>query len=445
MDLNVNEVIKAVNGRGIIKKDYGKIKGISVDSRTISEGEVFFALRGKKFDGHNFVNEVRNNSKMPVCISEKVLDSEYILVDDTLTALGSLAKYWRKKINTFVIAITGSIGKTTTKNILGSILSITYSTYTSIRNYNNLVGVPLNIFNLSESYKYAVLELGTNKEGEIRRLAEISLPDIAVITNIGRAHLEFFGSLENILKEKVSISAYTKGPVFINQDDPYLSNAMIKNKFTYGFNGNADYNGKITEETNNGIGIVVNNNPFFVPFKGRGNLYNTLSAIAVTLFLKVPEEIIQKGILKAKMEEMRLQIENYDGINVINDAYNANPDSVENALSVLEKFTGRRIAVLGDMLELGKFSEKLHREVGRFANHRVDILITIGEYARFIYEEFKSKKYKFNTLDEVVEFMKDLLKTGDAILIKGSRKMNMEKIIEKIFGKEEDCSIIYTT
>ncbi len=444
MDLSVSELIGTVGGKAFLKKHYGNIKGISVDSRTIGEGEVFFALKGEKWDGHNFAREAQTKSRMPVCISEKVLNTEYILVDDTLRALGDVAKYWRKKVGTFIIAITGSAGKTTTKNIIGSILSELYPTYISIRNYNNLIGVPLNIFNLNSKYRYGVLELGTNKKGEIKRLGEICSPALSVITNIGRSHLEFFGNMENILKEKISILDNTEGPVFINMDNPYLSTIKIKNSLTFGFDNTADYAARIIDETIDKTVIEVNGKRFSIPFMGKGNLYNALTAISISLYLKIPQGIIQKGILNTRITRMRLEIKHYNGITVINDAYNANPDSVENALSVLEKFSGRRIAILGDMLELGEYTENLHREVGKFATNRTDILIVVGKDARYIYDEFKGEKYRFGTVQEATNFIKDLLKFGDTILIKGSRRMRMEDIIPGIFQKEEDCSTTYT-
>jgi UDP-N-acetylmuramoyl-tripeptide--D-alanyl-D-alanine ligase len=421
----------------VVENPYMKVKAISTDSRTIKEGEIFFALKGENFDGHTFALDAQRISGMPVCISKMVVEREYILVEDTLRALGSLASFWRRKMDAKIIAVTGSTGKTTTKGMIGSILSRISDTFVSPHNYNNLIGVPLSILKITKKHRYAVIELGTSRRGEIENLGKITMPHIVLITNIGHSHLEFFHTLEEVLREKTSIIKYTKDAVFLNTDDKCLADVHPPNAVTYGIEKPAQFRAKIIKEEIDGSIIVIEGEEFCIPYPGRGNIYNALASISLSLYLEVSPDIIREGIKNAPLEGMRLQTMKKGGITIINDVYNANPESMKNALNLLARFSPRRIAVLGDMLELGENSKELHRAIGKFATHCVDILITTGKSSKYIQEGFVGEKYHFNRPEEVIPHIKGMIHSGDTILIKASRGMHLETIAENLIKGSE--------
>lgn len=439
-ELKIKQVIKAVDGRKIgIKNPDECTGGVSVDSRTIKENEIFFAIRGEKYDGHDFVDEAIKKSGAPAVVSKKVRKDNIILVDDTLKALGQLASFYRDYIDPFVIAVTGSVGKTTTKEFIGNIFSMYKPTLVSWKNYNNLIGVPLNIFRL-EDEEYAVLELASNQRGEIKRLSEIAKPDIAVITSIGESHLESFHNREGVLEEKRDITTALKDKLFVNGDDDMLR-SLNHNTVKVGFSSDNDYKFKKMQEALNGSIFAYDDREFYIKLSSPGALRSAIIATAIALKSKIPEDKIQKGLCNVKPLPHRLEIKYTDRITVIDDTYNSNPDSLMNALSLLKKFFGRRIAVLGPMLELGENSPAIHRKCGEKLQGLVNELIVVGEEAEGFLEGYGEGKLVKNKEKAEEELIK-MVEPGDKILFKSSHLLRMETLVENFM--EAKCYTSYT-
>ncbi len=440
--LKINEIIKCLNGSIKNISDDIEIKGISTDSRNIQKGELFIALTGNNFDGHNFINEVFKRGAAAAIVSKDV-ENNYpiIVVNDTLEGLKKIAAYYRQKFNIPIIAVTGSTGKTSTKEMIASVLQEKFNVHKTQQNFNNEIGLPHTLFNLSKNHEISVLEMGMNNSGEIQRLADMARPNVGVITNIGTAHIENLGTKENILNAKMELTTYFKpnNVLVINSDDEYLAKINYKSYkiLRVSLEGNGDYNGvNINNLGEHGTEFVCElrgeKHLFKINLPGIHNIYNALFAIAVGDLYDVDIEQMKAGILKFNPGKMRMDIIEIDGgIKIINDCYNANPDSMRAALDVLASYKNyRKIAILGDMYELGSYSKDAHIETGRYARNKCDILIAVGEQAVLIYEESKNliESYYFKTKEEACISLKELVKTNDIILIKASRRMNMEYI-----------------
>lgn len=450
--IKINEIIGCTNGDPKNITGNFDIKGVSTDSRNIKSGELFIALEGKNFDGHNYIEEVFKKGASAAVVS-KEMGSNYpiIVVKDTLEGLKKIAAYYKQKFPIPVIAVTGSTGKTSTKEMIASVLCEKFNVHKTQQNFNNEIGLPHTLFNLNKSHEISVLEMGMNNPGEIQRLVEIARPDIGAITNIGTAHIENLGSRENILNAKMEITTYfnDKSLLIINSDDEYLSKIKDKgyNILGVSINGNGDYNAEsVSNLGENGIEFICEikgqKHVFKINLPGMHNVYNALFAIAIGDYYNVSVEKMKAGILNFKPGKMRMDIiEIGDKVKIINDCYNANPDSMKAALDVLDSYgESRKIAILGDMYELGSYSEKAHREIGRYAINKCDILIAVGEQGIFMYEESKKlmKSYYFRTKDEACLYIKDLIKDNDVILIKASRGMNMEYMTKFIIENRKE-------
>lgn len=450
--LRINEIIRCLNGNTKNICEDIEIKGISTDSRNINNGELFVALVGKNFDGHNYLDEVfKKGAAAAVVSSELECDYPIIVVNDTLEALKKIAACYKQKFSIPVIAVTGSTGKTSTKEMIASVLQEKYNLHKTQQNFNNEIGLPHTLFNLNKNHEISVLEMGMNNPGEIGRLADMARPAVGVITNIGTAHIENLGSRENILNAKMEITTYfnSDNVLIINSDDEYLSKIKGKGYKILGVSieGKGNYN---AENINNfgeyGIEFICEvkgkKHKFKINLPGIHNVYNALFAIAVGDMYDVDIEGMKAGILKFNPGKMRMDIIDVKGgIKIINDCYNANPDSMKAALDVLAAYrVNRKIAVLGEMYELGGYSEEGHRNTGRYAKNKCDILIAVGELARFIYEECRSsiESYYFKTKEEARIRIKDLIRPGDTILIKASRAMNMEDITNYIIEDRKE-------
>jgi UDP-N-acetylmuramoyl-tripeptide--D-alanyl-D-alanine ligase len=433
---NVVEVLggKYFGGKALNNKT---LSGISVDSRTINKGELFFALRGEFFDGHDFVGEAIRKSELPAVVSKKVKNKKVILTRDTLKGLGDLASYYKKTTDVFAIAVTGSYGKTTAKDFIGSIFSRNYSTLVSFKNYNNLIGVPLNLFRL-EDEKIAVLELGTNQFGEIKRLSEIVEPDIGLITGIGEAHLEAFKDKKGVLKEKSDIIAGLKGPLFINGDDPLLCNINRIKVIKVGFLGSNDFAFKILQESVDGTVFSTRGMSFWIRLPTIGMLRCAMFAVSIALHYGISREDIQEGLKGMKENSHRMEIKRTCKFNIVDDTYNSNPDSLLNAVSFLSLMPGRKVVVLGPMLELGENSLSIHKETGKKLKHRVHELIVIGDEARGFVEGFGGGYFVSNK-EQALTKLHEILERGDAILFKSSRALKLETLVEQL--QEENCFI----
>ncbi|MCT4545360.1 MAG: UDP-N-acetylmuramoyl-tripeptide--D-alanyl-D-alanine ligase [Vallitalea sp.] len=428
---------------------------ISIDSRTIGVNDIFIPIKGENFDGHDFIDIAYKNGAC-ICFTEDeaLIPSNKvgIFVEDTGQALKDFAKHYLSLFNIPVIAVTGSVGKTSCKEMISSVLSAKYLVHKTSGNFNNEIGLPLTIFKLNEEHDLIVLEMGMNHYGELHRLSEIASPDIAVITNIGEAHIEYFGSKDGILKAKSEILDFLKkdGLVILNGDDPYLRKLQNRISFktlTFGFQKNNDL--CVAEHSDLGWdGIQARINGFNKEFNikvdtlGKHMLYNILPAIIIGNYLDMTISQIERGALKYKPSKMRMnKLILGEGIVVINDAYNASIDSMESALETLSTLStrGRKIAILGDMFELGEHSETAHRKVGEIAsNKEIDILICVGNDAKYIYESAnyygldKNKTMHFKDKKDLIDNISNIFMKNDTIIIKGSRGMHLEIIIETL-------------
>ncbi len=453
--LTVKEVIKAVRGKLICGNQRGEISGVSIDSRTIKRGEIFFALKGERFDGHDFLQEVIEKGAKAAVVSKKkkfATKITIIKVAHTLTALQELAKFYRRKFNPVVVGVTGSNGKTTTKDMLKALLLSKYRVVATPGNYNNIVGLPLTLFEISPGTECLVLEMGTNHAGEIKRLAEISLPQMGVITNISATHLQFFRCISNVLSAKMELVQLlpAQGKVVLNIDDVHLRSQFKRIKqeiITFGTNPQANVRASDVVVSSPGekerlsfsVHTGRDRKEFDLNCLGRYNIYNALAAIGVAKEFGISLSLMVDVLREFKFPKLRMEKLKYGEVTIINDAYNANPTSVKAALSeLISSFPSqRKIVVLGDMLELGRMSRKFHEEIGKIvATSPIYSLITIGEDAQFIAQaarewgmegenifSFKDKKFASRKL-------KKLVKPKDAVLIKGSRKIGLEEITE---------------
>lgn len=459
--IKISEIVSAVKGIFInpsknIDEHQIKIDSLSTDSRVISAGDLFIPLTGDKFDGHDFIPAAFEKGAL-LSLSQrrdiKIPEGKgLILVEDTKQALMDLATYYRSLFSIPVIAVTGSVGKTSTKDMIASVLGQSFKVLKTQGNFNNEIGVPLTIFNLSREDEIAVIEMGMNHFGEIHNLSKIARPDMAVITNIGTSHIENLGSREGILKAKSEIFDYMKkkGKAFLNGDDDLL--VSLRDQLTvpvcfFGLSHSNDiYANKIEEKGLEGTyaSIVWDSNEMQIeiPVPGRHMVYNALVAVAIGLELGMTKEKIKEGIKNYQASKMRMNISrNKKGIYIINDAYNASPQSMKAALDVLSQLKEgkRKIVVLGDMLELGTYSEQAHKEVGEYvAKKALDYLFTFGREAENIALAAmnagmdKNKVFIFLDQEELFNQLQMLVDSNDMILFKASRGMHLEKTVEKL-------------
>lgn len=453
--LGLNFVLNSTKGSLVSGRGNCDFSGVSTDSRQVGAGEIFFALKGDNHDGHEFVDQALKNGAAAAVIEEGFRTRNngklLIQVPSTLRALGDLASQWRKSFPDLrLAAITGSNGKTSTKEMTWSIVSLKYPTLKNSGNFNNLIGLPLTLLGLDASYKAAVVELGMNDFGEIGRLAEIACPDIGAITNIGRAHLEKLGGVEGVARAKGElVEGFLEDNIFVvNCDDPWVSRiaAGIKcRKVTYGIKSrgaslSAD---KIEQSGFSGINFHMNagGREFPVRIKGIGlhNVMNALCAAGIALSFDCGADEIREGLERFTPAKMRLEIlESPSGFRVINDTYNANPESIRSAVDELMRLkgAGKAIAVLGDMLELGSVAEAEHTGIGEYlSSSGVDFVITYGKFGDCVLKGAGSavNGYHANTHEEAAESLIEIAEPGDLVLIKGSRGMRMEEVTNRLF------------
>jgi UDP-N-acetylmuramoyl-tripeptide--D-alanyl-D-alanine ligase len=429
-----------------------RCSGVSTDSRTTGEGELFVALRGERFDGHAFLSSVFARGAFAAVVDRKgdisaAQEFPLLVVEDTIRALGELAHLYRKKFDIPVLAIGGSNGKTTTKEMIAGVLGAKYQVLSTEGNHNNHIGVPQTVFRLSARHEVAVVEIGTNHPGEIANLCWILQPTHGLITNIGREHLEYFRTIEGVADEEgrlfESIHAIRGGMAIVNADDARVVSRAhgIKKVRTYGFHARgADVRGRMlgtdtagrvrmsfrtrgaTKETMVQLGIP-----------GEHTARNALAAIAAGVIFRVPPARIREVLESLNAPTQRMEVSDLDGITVLNDAYNANPDSVLAAVRTLDAVSGagKKIVVLGDMLELGDVAEEEHRRVGKdIAAMRYDYLLSFGPMMKYLHEESdSSRSTHFEQKNMLAEYLAELLSPGDTVLVKGSRGMKMEDVI----------------
>lgn len=450
--MTISDIKNAVKGTlyNNSNEHNNNIKGISIDSRTLSKGDLYIPIKGENYDGHDFIKHAIKNGAL-ACFTENednIRDNKnIILVNNTLTALHDLALYYRKKFNIPFVAITGSSGKTTTKDMIASVLEQKYNVLKTQGNFNNEIGLPLTLFQLENHHEIAIIEMGMSNLGEIKRLVNMVLPEIAIITNVGLTHIENLGSQENIFNAKKEIFDTLKKDqlALLNGDDKYL-NTINDDNFNVSFvgmdGGNLDLRAKEIIRKENSISFSIENEnkkieEFHLNLPGIHNIYNGLFAIYTGKYLGLSYKEIQAGLNKFKPSKMRMDISENGKVKIINDVYNANPDSMKAALNAL-KDSGknrRKIAVLGDMLEMGKWAEEAHIDIGKTLSElRIDILLSVGQNAQFYVNGAvsnglsKDNAISFKSNDDVIKYLDTIISDGDVILIKGSRGMKMEEI-----------------
>lgn len=451
MNLTLGQIAKATGGK--LKGFDSAVTSVSTDSRDIPKGCLFIALEGDKFDGHEFCSIAAEKGAAAVMCHKKVNCAiPVIMVKNTAEALLNLAGYYRRTFeNLLVVGLTGSVGKTTTKEMIYAVLSQKYNTLKTEGNLNNEIGMPKTLLRLDRKNEAAVIEMGMSNFGEISKMTCECKPDIGVITNIGVSHIEFLGSREGILKAKLELlEGMQKGSVLIlNGDDDKL--VTVKNSdyniILFGINNkNADVIAKdITEEIDSTSFTVLFNKQeqrITVPTVGIHNVYDALAAFCAGLKADVQPEDIAKGLENYEPSGMRQRIKEVNGIKIIEDCYNASPDSQRAALNVLSKHQGgKRIAVLGDMLELGEYSREAHTDIGKYTeNKNIDILFTFGTQAKYIAESAKDFVEDIRSFTDKNELKKELLAvlcSGDEVLFKASRGMKLEEVIISLYKEWE--------
>jgi UDP-N-acetylmuramoyl-tripeptide--D-alanyl-D-alanine ligase len=413
--------------------------GWSVDTRTQNAGDVYFALRGEHFDGHDFVAAALEKGAAAVVVDEGSGAAGEFVVGDTLQALQDLAAWARREWGGQVVGVTGSAGKTTTKDAIAHLLAAEMPVGRTVGNFNNHVGVPLSILRLPDDCRAGVLEMGMNHAGEIRRLAAIARPEVGVVTNVGYAHVEFFESIEGVADAKRELieGLPRDGVAVLNGDDPRVlrfREAHPGRSVTFGFSECADVRAEDVALSAEGTRFRALGVDFETGMTGRHAVMNLLAAIAVARVFEIAPERLREPVRTFAVGKMRGERLEHRGITVWNDCYNSNPEAAQAMIDVLHETPAkRRIAVLGEMLELGHASADLHRQVGRYAAaHGVDALIGVRGDARHMVEEFpRERGWFFDDPAEAGNFARAMARSGDAILFKGSRGVRVEKALER--------------
>ncbi len=448
----LEDVVKTVGGT-VLKKERETFTGISTDSRTIQNGELFIPILGKSFDGHSFIDSAfagsaggtlcRNDH--PVSLADA--PGTVILVEDTNKALLDLARFRRDSLSGTFISITGSNGKTTTKEILVTMMAKRYHVHYNEKNLNNLIGVPMGILAIAGDPEICIFELGTNMPGEIRKLAIATDPDASLITNVNPSHLEGLASIEGILEEKLDLFRYTRegGKVFVNADDPAITGRYHdsgRTAVTFGIDNDAQFHLSVEKDLGwEGSAISIASPTGEIKAKtallGRHNLYNILAAAAIASAMGVEGALIAEAVEAFRSYDKRFQpVKTPKGYVIIDDTYNANPSSMQWAIGTLAGLPapGKRVAILGGMKELGKDSARYHRELGTHLKEAgIGLVVLLGEETRETFEELGGARAAiFDDKKKLIEYAASQLNAGDTVLVKGSRAFKMEEIVEAL-------------
>ncbi len=448
----LEDIVKAVGGT-VLKKGKEVFTAISTDSRTIGKGELFIPLLGRSFDGHAFIGAALKRSgggtlcraDSPVSLADA--DGTVILVEDTNQALLDLARFKRNTLSGAFISITGSNGKTTTKEILAAMMKKRYGVHINEKNLNNLIGVPMSILSIAGDPDICILELGTNTPGEIRKLAVTTDPDASLITNVNPSHLEGLASLEGILEEKLDLFRYTRegGKIFVNVDDPGIAGRWRgpgRTAVTFGIDNDADFRLAVREDLGwEGSDVIITSPAGTIEARtsllGRHNLYNILAAAAVASTMGVEGELIAGAIGEFVSYDKRFQpAMSSKGYVIIDDTYNANPSSMKWAIGTLAALpaAGKRVAVLGGMKELGDESARYHRELGAYLREaELGLIVLLGEETKDTMAELSgAPAAHFDGKEDLIGYVASQAGPGDTILVKGSRAFRMEDIVEAL-------------
>ena len=452
-NIYVKDIIGMNNSKLLCGDENLILDNFSKDTRTIKEGDVYLGIKGENFDGNIFFEDALNKGAK-ACILDNINDidiSKYsnktiIKVDNTVTFIGDLAKYKRSLYNIPIIGVTGSVGKTSTKDMIASVLETKYKVLKTEGNNNNHIGLPLTILRLKDE-EIMVVEMGMNNLGEISYLTNIAGPTIGVITNVGTAHIGNLGSRENIMKAKLEIVEGLFGPLIINNDNDIMHDNIeyiksLNKVVTIGIDNDSDYmandiNDTLTEFKINGNDIKCN-------IGSTAFIYNSLVAYAVGDLCNIPISKIKEGILNFKLSSNRLEYKKLNkGITIIDDTYNASLDSIKSSLEILSKEkANRHIAVIGDILEVGEYNKEIHTEIGKeLLKYNLDYIITIGDNTKYTDKYLEDNnyynKYHFNKESDSYDTLVNLLKEGDIILFKGSHAINLKNIVNYLINNQK--------
>ena len=455
--MNSLVIYKTLKVKEIINEIDFECTNFTNDTRNVKENSVYIGIKGNNVDGNTlYMDAFEKGAKLAilenVTIDDNVVsylkdnNKSIIIVNNTIEALGLIAKERRNEYKKPVIAITGSAGKTSTKDMIFSVLNEEYNVQKTIGNHNNHLGLPLTILDLKDDSDMLVVEMGMNHFNEISYLTNIAKPSVAVITNVGTAHIGNLGSRENILKAKLEIleGLDKDGLLIINNDNDllhewYLNNLDNYNIKTFGMTNQSDYMATDIKTTEYESSFKCNNIEYVIPVGGEVFIYNALAAIAVGTYYNVDSNKMKKGIKDFELSSNRMNIINNNEITIIDDCYNANFDSLKYAIKYLGSIPTRRIAVIGTMLELGDYSEELHTNIGDIiVDENIDILITVGEYTNLINEKAESlgmtkdNSFHYDNNEDAIKKLKEILKKDDTVLIKASYSMNFKEIVDSL-------------
>lgn len=451
----LEHIAKMINGSELNGESTIVINGVSINSRDDLAGKLFIPIKGERFNGHEFVEDAFKKGAVAALWqkgeTDYPKDRPLIFVDDTITALQQLAKSYRNELPVKVVGVTGSNGKTSTKDMVYSVLSTTYNVLKTEGNLNNHLGLPLSILKASDETEVLVLEMGMSARGEIELLSKLAEPDVAIITNIGESHLQDLGSREEISEAKLEITAGLKsnGAFIYFGDEPLLQQRIHRYKdirfISFGESDTNEYYPVFIKQESRGTSFTTNkvSRTMFIPVLGKHNVYNALAATAAGQVLDVEWEDIVKGLSQLQITQMRTEmVELPNGATVINDAYNASPTSMKAAIGLVQDLEGykRKILVLGDMLELGEKEEDFHIDTGEAINpSRIDYVFTYGERGHWIgtgaKRNFSDEHVQsFLNKEMLVKALKEFTKAGDIILVKASRGMKLEELIDTLKG-----------
>lgn len=448
----IPQLLEATQGQLVRGRAVGEAGRISIDSRSLAPGDAFVAIRGTRYDGHRFVEDAAHHGASCLIVSHVMTPTNgsaslpTVLVDDTTEALADLARFHRRQLGRPVIAVTGSCGKTTTKELLAHLLGEPGTILKTQGTQNNHIGVPLTLLRMTTEHKQAVVELGTNHPGEIAYLSSITEPDVAVITNVGPAHLEFFGSLMEVLHEKLSLLEVLppEGCVVLPGDQldvcleaqHYLAPGV--RVVTFGTTDRCDLQAVDIQRHGEEMTFRLRDHvdQWTIPLAGYHNVENALAAIACAWAMGVPLSVAKQRAACFAPIPLRSQILRCNGLTIVNDCYNANPLSFARALEMLRDLSVRRkVAIVGDMLELGEFAPAAHQAIGRLAAQLgIDTVIAVGDYAGHVAEGVREGRAEtipmYRTVPELLAHLPAMLQEGDGLLVKGSRKLNLEQVTD---------------
>lgn len=435
--MTVKNIIKICNGKLLCGDENIVCENFSKDTRTINFGDVYVGIKGENFDGNLFYKDaIKNGANVCILDNEDVVDEKLgtiIIVNDSILALGALASYKRDLYDIPVIAVTGSVGKTSVKDMIHEVLKMKYNVLCTKENFNNNIGVPLTILGL-KNHEALIVEMGMNHMKELSYLSKIAKPTMAVITNIGTAHIGNLGSRENILKAKLEVlDGMNGGKLFINNDNDMLQKVQYDNLVTVGIENKSDFMATNIKEDAFSSQFKINNDDIKLNVGSNAFIYNALFAYAVGESLNVPKNNIEIALKSFKLSPHRLEKFETKKYTIIDDTYNASLDSVKNSLGLLSKILGRKVFIFADILEADGFTKEIHEDVAEsIIENKIDVTICVGNQSKYTYEKLKTNNietYYFENNNDLINNLNPILKEKDTILIKGSHSMKLIEVV----------------